>query len=504
MATTLSAALSWWAHETPDQPALLIGDDSLSFGELDAWASRIAAHLIEVRGLRHGDRVGTLGGSSLAHCALMLGIVRAGGIVSPLSTRLSEREVREFYERTRPAMVFMDADTLGRHEGLEAVAGPRLPMSDLDAIRGAAYTARRWKNDPEDAVGIIATSGSTARPKGVVYTHRSMLSYAMEFAIEEPFAGPGSRALALSPLATSAGFVQLMEFVTLGATLRFEASFDPERALQLLQRERVNMFQGVPLFFERIAACPGFAQADLSALRFTSVGGAPVPRALLETWSRKGCLLRQIYGQTEAGGAITIMSKRDAAALPSRAGRGGMFTELGIIDADGNFLGPNEPGQIVIRGPSVMRGYWDDEEATAKTLVNGWLRTGDLGSLDEQGYLSFIDRMKDIIISGGLNISAAEVERIVAEFPGVVEVAVIGAADAKFGETPLAIVHAGQPGLDIEQLIAHCNRHLADYKVPRYVAFEEQPLPRLATGKIAKPALRAKYAELVPTMKRVR
>ena len=503
MATTLSAALSWWAHETPNSPAILIGDAGLTFGELDAWASRVAAHLLDTRGLKHGERVGTLGGSTLAHCALMLGIVRAGGIVSPLSTRLSEREVREFYERTRPAMVFMDADQLARHEGLEAVAGPRLIMGSLDAIRGDDFTPRRWKNSPEDAVGIIATSGSTARPKGVVYTHRSMLSYAMEFAIEEPFSGPGSRALALSPLATSAGFVQLMEFVTLGATLRFEAAFDPERALQLLQSERVNMFQGVPLFFERIAACSGWEQADLSALRFTSVGGAPVPRALLETWSKKGCLLRQIYGQTEAGGAITIMSKRDAATLPSRAGRGGMFTELGIIDADGKFLGPNEAGQIVIRGPSVMKGYWDDDEATAKTLVNGWLRTGDLGSLDDQGYLTFIDRMKDIIISGGLNISAAEVERIVAEYPGVTEVAVIGAADAKFGETPLAIVHA-KPGMDVAKLIAHCNQHLADYKVPRYVAFEDQPLPRLATGKIAKPALRAKYGELVPTLKRVR
>jgi fatty-acyl-CoA synthase len=352
-------------------------------------------------------------------------------------------------------------------------------------------------------VGIIATSGSTARPKGVVYTHRSMLAYAAEFAIEEPFSGPGARALALSPIATSAGFVQLMEFVSLGASLRFEAVFDPERALEILERERIYMFQGVPLFFERIAACAGFAGADLSALKYTSVGGAPVSRTLLETWMKKGCLLRQIYGQTEAGGAISIMSKRDAAAQPSKAGKGGMFTELGIIDADGNFLPPNTPGQIVIRGPSVMQGYWNDPETTARTLVDGWLRTGDLGSLDEHGYLTFIDRMKDIIISGGLNISAAEVERAVAEHPGVLEVAVIGAPDARFGETPLAIVHA-KGGVVIAELIEHCNRQLADYKVPRYVVLETEPLPRLATGKIAKPALRAKILPLVPGLPRVR
>jgi fatty-acyl-CoA synthase len=294
-----------------------------------------------------------------------------------------------------------------------------------------------------------------------------------------------------------------MEFISLGASLRFEASFDPERALHLLESERIYMFQGVPLFFERIAACPGFEQADLSALRYTSVGGAPVSRALLETWMRKGCLLRQIYGQTEAGGAITIMTKRDAARLPHKAGRGGMFTELRVIDAEGNFVGPDEVGQIVIRGPSVMKGYWNDPEATARTLVDGWLRTGDLGSIDAEGYLSFADRMKDIIISGGLNISALEVERVVAEFAGVVEVSVIGAPDAKFGETPLAIVHS-TAALDVTALIEHCNRHLANYKVPRYVVVEAESLPRLATGKIAKPALRAKYQPLVPGLPRVR
>lgn len=503
MAQTLSAALSWWAHETPDNLALRIGDEDLSFAELDAWVSRIAVQLL-ANGLKPGDRVGTLGGSTLAHCALLLGTIRAGGICSPVSTRLTEREASEFFERTQPVCVYLDTDQVARHPQIESVAGQKHAMDSLVVLRDAPYTPRSWDLcTPDDVVGIIATSGSTARPKGVVFTHRSMLSYAMEFAIEEPFSGPGSRALALSPLSTSAGFVQLMEFVTLGATLRFESVFDPERALKLLVSERIKMFQGVPLFFERIAACAGWADADLSALSYTSVGGAPVSRKLLDTWMQKGCLLRQIYGQTEAGGAITIMSKRDAAQHPDKAGRGGMFTEVRVIDEQGRFLGPEEPGQIVIRGPSVMRGYWNDTEATNKTLVDGWLRTGDLGKLDAQGYLTFIDRLKDIIISGGLNISAAEVERAVSEFAGVAEVAVIGVADARFGETPLAIVHA-PTGIEVEALVAHCNRQLADYKVPRYVVFEDQPLPRLATGKIAKPALRAKYADQIASLKKVR
>ncbi|NGY04331.1 class I adenylate-forming enzyme family protein [Solimonas terrae] len=502
MAQTLISALQWWSRETPDHVALRVADTAVTFAELDRWTARVAAWLRD-DGVQPGDRVGTIAGTSLAHCALLIGSVRAGAIASPLSPRLSARETIEFCEDTAPRWVLTDADQAGKHEGLNAIGCRTATLAPIAALRdggGPAFTADAA---PDDAVVIIATSGSTARPKGVVYTHRSMLAYAQEFAIEEPFIGSSARILALPPLSTSGGFVQLMEFMVLGATARFESGFDAERALKLLQDERINAFQGVPLFFERIAACEGFAAADLSELKFTSVGGAPVSRALLDIWQQKGCLLRQIYGQTEAGGAISIMSKQDAAQHPEKAGRGGMFTELRVVDPEGRSLPPNELGQILIRGPSVMKEYWNNPEATAKTLIDGWLHTGDLGRIDENGNLSFVDRMKDIIISGGLNISAAEVERVVAGFDGVFEVAVIGAADAKFGETPLAIIHSTLP-LQIEQIVAHCNRNLADYKVPRYIVVEAEPLPRLPTGKIAKPALRARFAALLPNLPRVR
>jgi len=502
MAETLISALQWWSRETPDHDALRVGDGAVTFAELDRWTAKVAAWLRQ-QNVQAGDRVGTVANTSLAHCALLIGAVRAGAIASPLSPRLSLRETVEFCEGTQPAIVLTDVEQAGKHDGLNAIGCHTQTLAAIEALRDADTAVYTADAAPDDRVVIIATSGSTAKPKGVVYTHRSMLAYAQEFSIEEPFIGSGSRILALPPLSTSGGFVQLMEFVVLGATARFESGFDAERALKLLQDERINAFQGVPLFFERIAACPGFADADLSALQYTSVGGAPVSRALLDVWQKKGCLLRQIYGQTEAGGAISIMTKKDAARYPEKAGRGGMFTELRVVDADGRQLPPNELGQILIRGPSVMKEYWNNPDATAKTLVDGWLHTGDLGRIDEHGYLTFVDRMKDIIISGGLNISAAEVERVVAGFDGVFEVAVIGAADAKFGETPLAIIHSTLP-LQIEKIVAHCNENLADYKVPRYIVVESEPLPRLATGKIAKPALRARFAELLPTLPRVR
>ena len=217
----------------------------------------------------------------------------------------------------------------------------------------------------------------------------------------------------------------------------------------------------------------------------------------------KGIVLRQIYGQTEAGGNSTIMPADLATLFPEKCGRGGIFTQLGIVDSEGRRLPPGEVGEIIMRGPGIMAGYWNNPEATAEALKDGWLHSGDLGVLDEQGLLTFVDRMKDIIISGGLNISAAEVERSILAFKGVEEVMVIAARDKKFGETPMAVVYT-RGEINIPDLIAHCNEQLSDYKVPRYVAIEHEPMPRTATGKLAKPAMRTKYADAADTLPRVR
>ncbi len=214
-------------------------------------------------------------------------------------------------------------------------------------------------------------------------------------------------------------------------------------------------------------------------------------------------VLRQIYGQTEAGGNATIMPEALAGEFPEKCGRGGVFTELAIAGEDGAHLPAGELGEIVLRGPGIMKGYWNNPEETARALKQGWLHTGDLGTLDERGLLQFVDRKKDIIISGGLNISAAEVERAVAGFEGVAEVMVIAAKDAKFGETPMAVIHA-TTDIDVAALIAHCNDRLADFKVPRYVAIEAGPLPRTATGKLAKPVMRDKYRNAAECLPKIR
>ncbi len=496
---TISSAINWWAENTPDQLALAFGEDRIAYRQLRDWSERIANFLV-AEGVERGDRVGVCAANSLEYCALIHGILRAGAIVSPLNMRYTPHELTELVEDTSPRLVFADKERLAQ------VSGTGANVRILEDIRKFAEGARNPVDrltQPDDPVVIIATSGSTAKPKGVVFTNRTMTTYAAGWALETPQCTKGARVIVPAPLSTSAGFVQLIHYSTLGCALFFESAFDPEVFLDILVRERINGFGAVPLFFERIADCLKFADADLSAIRVATTGGAAVSKALQDRWMAKGITLQQIYGQTEAGGNATIMPPDLAAKFPEKCGRGGIFTDLAIIDGDGKFLPPGEVGQILMRGPGTMVGYWNNPEATAETLKDGWLHSGDLGVLDEQGLLTFVDRMKDIIISGGLNISAAEVERAVLSFEGVEEVMVIAAKDKKFGETPMAVVYA-KTDIHVPALIDHCNERLADFKVPRYVVIENEPMPRTATGKLSKPTMREKYKDAAETLARVR
>ncbi len=482
---TLNNAIAWWAKNRADVTALSLDGDRLSYRDYASWIDRVAAWLI-ARGVRPGERIEICAPNSLEYCTLAMGVMRAGAIVAPLNARYTPHELAEIVADHAPALIVAGPDEMAKVQGLGVTVAP---VGAVTALRhGPSVTIER-ELDPDACVVIISTSGSTARPKGVMYSHRTMLAYVAGYALEESALAAGGGVVNVAPLATSAGMVQLVHYTVLGCSVFLEPSFTPERFLRILVEEKIVGFGGVPTFFERIAAVPGFAEADLSNLKIATTGGSRVARALQDTWAAKG--------------VATLMPAQLAAAMPEKCGRGGIFTELRIVDRDGAPLPPNTPGQILIRGPGTMLGYWNNAEATAEVLRDGWLHTGDIGVLDEDGLLTFVDRMKDLVISGGLNISAAEVERAVSEYPGVEEVAVIAAKDARFGETPLAVVY-GRARIDVGSLIAHCNERLADFKVPRYVAFESEPLPRLATQKISKPLLRAKYKDAHETLERVR
>jgi fatty-acyl-CoA synthase len=497
---TIIDANNWWARVMPDAVALDFGDDGTTYREYRDWSERIGADLI-ARGLKPGERVGICAANSLQYCVLILGIMRAGGIVVPLNMRYTPHELGEILEDTEPRFVFADAERIGKFATLNSESVPLEVVFDL---RAGARVNVAHQPKPDDKVVIISTSGSTAKPKGVVFSHRTMTGYVANFAMEEQSIGKGSRIIVPAPLSTSAGFVQLTHYTLLGCTLFFLSVFEPKSFLKTLVEKKINGFGAVPVFFEAVSKLPEFEHADLSNITMATCGGAPVTQALQDAWMKKDIVVRQIYGQTECGGNATIMPTELAKVQPQKCGMGGIFNEIDVVDDEGNSVPPNTVGQIIMRGPGNMVEYWKNPEETAKTIRDGWLYSGDLGMLDEDGLLTFVDRMKDLIISGGLNIAAAEVERaVLSSGQPIEECLVIAAKDEKFGETPLAVVYATGE-VDVPALIAHCNKQLADYKVPRYVAIEREPMPRTATGKLSKPPLREKYADAASRLERVR
>ncbi|HEV8625041.1 MAG TPA: AMP-binding protein, partial [Acidimicrobiia bacterium] len=365
-------------------------------------------------------------------------------------------------------------------------------------------SAFRRDVDPDQPAVIVYTSGTTAKPKGVIFSHTTTFNFIFEWSLVEPGFCRGMRLLMVLPIHGAPGTLWgLIHTLTHGGTFFLEPTFDPAATVRKLAQHEITVFLGVPLLYEAMAATTEFETADLSLLAVTHVGGARVPVPLLQRWQEKGVLLRQIYGLTEGGGSITVNPRRFAVERPEMCGRGGPFTRFKTVRPDGSACEPGEEGEILIQGPAVTPGYWNNPEATRDAFVDGWLRTGDLGVIDEDGLLRMVDRLKDMIISGGINIAPAEIETTIAAIEDVEEVAVIPVPDDKFGETPAAIVKLRRP-LPVETIIAHCSEHLADYKVPRYVVELDKPLPRMASGKIAKRILKELLPDIPATHPRVR
>jgi fatty-acyl-CoA synthase len=507
MGAQVTDPISWWARAIPDEPAIVVGEARVDYGELDGWLDRVAARYVDL-GVAAGDRVGVIGSNSLEWCVAALGAIRAGAILVPLNARLVAGELAELIAGCTPSLVVAEAGPLA--ETMKDVASRAHPFDLVELSFAAELRSGPSRPFARPDVGadqpavVVYTSGTTAEPKGVIFTHRTTMNFIFEWALVEPDFTKGMRLLMVLPVHGAPGTLWgLVHTLVHGGTFFLERSFDPAGAVRRLAQEGITVFLGVPLLYDAMAGTPEFAAADLSSLRVAHVGGARVPVPLLKTWQEKGVLLRQIYGLTEGGGSVTVNPRAVCVDQPELCGRGGPFTRLKTVAPDGSPCAPGEEGEILIQGPAVTPGYWNDADATRAAFVDGWLRTGDLGVIDENGYLRMVERLKDLIISGGINIAPAEIEMTIAGLDEVEEVAVIAVPDDKFGETPAAIVKLRRP-LPVERLIAHCNEHLAPFKVPRYVVELDSPLPRMASGKVAKRALRELLPDIPARYPRVR
>jgi acyl-CoA synthetase (AMP-forming)/AMP-acid ligase II len=498
-----------------DALALVFGDRRTSYVGLDRRTDVIANALLAA-GLKPADRIAYLGKNSDRHYELLIAASKARVILVPLNWRLAVPELEYLVADAAPKLLFVGPEfiptalALAAGGGIDEVIAVEEAVDGLrgfeDWHAGAADGGTSRSPVPDDVVLIMYTSGTTGRPKGVMLTHRSLLRVVDGRPIPEPdfFTWrPGEVALIAMPTFHVGGTGQGLRTLKGGATAVILKEFTVDAVLEAVVRYRVDKLFLVPSAIHAVLQHSSIGVADYSCLRYILYGASPIPADLLRrAIDAFGCDFVQMYGSTETSGTITTLSPDDHLSgdpdCLASAGSPLAGVEIAIIDEGGAPVAPGKPGEIAVRSVANMVGYWGLPDETAKTIdTDGWLRTGDVGRIDAKGYLCVFDRVKDMIISGGENVYPAEVENAIFGHPSVGEVAVIGLADARWGEAVTAIVAPRQGKVANEaEIIAWARARIAAYKAPKAVHFVDM-LPRNPSGKILRRELRARFARLV-------
>ena len=490
---------------SPDKPAVIFGDDVLTYRELADAADRVAA-VLRQRGIGRGDAVAYIGENSPQLLQVMFGAAQLGAVFVPVNTRLAAPEMTHVLTDSGARAVILDAEFLDRAmPGVEAgriahviVTGEGLPehpglarlVAEASGIHSPAVVSL------DDPAAIIYTSGTTGRPKGAVLSHGNLTWVALNCVVDYDVVSTDV-SLMISPLFHVASLgMGALPVILKGATLVLEKGFDPGRALALIQQHRITMLSGVPTTYQMMADHPDWASTDLSSLRKLTCGGSAVPTRILNAYEERGLSFSQGYGMTETSPGATSLSPAMTREKQGSVGLPHFFTDVRITDEQGGLVGPGTVGEIEISGPNVFLGYHGQPEATAEAFTDdGWFRSGDLGYLDEDGYLYIADRLKDMIISGGENIYPAEVENLISDIEGVSGVAVVGVPDERWGEVPWAVVTLREGAdVDTELVRSRLDGVVARYKLPKNVVVVEE-LPRTASGKVRKADLRARFRD---------
>lgn len=482
-----SAHLAHRASWTPDKTALRFEGQALTYADLEQAVGAGTAWL-RSRGVRAGDRVAFLGPNCPELLEMLYACARLGAIFVPLNARMPAAELRAFVKQSRPSLLVAERSF---HDVAAAVAPEAASMFRLGS--DDLVVAERIQPDPDlDAatpVLIAFTSGTTGRPRGAVFSHQNLIFGALKMIIDYGLTAD-DEVLVASPLFHVAALLSIaLPGLWAGATVTIHRLFDAARVLEDLQRLRVTRFLATPVMTQALAAHSLWATADLSSLRTVYTGSTSIRQPDIEPWWVNGVPLVQGYGMTEAPGIVLTPGGATAEKVLA-GGKPALFQQVRVVAGSGNDVPAGEPGEIWTRGPAMMLGYWQNEEANRKAFHEGWFRTGDVGVFDEDGYLRVIDRLNDVIIVGTSNVYPSDAEAVLADCPGILEAAVVGAPDDELGEVPIAcVVPAEGANLTSQNVLALFHDRLAAYKHPRQVVFLES-LPRNALGKIQKAALR--------------
>jgi acyl-CoA synthetase (AMP-forming)/AMP-acid ligase II len=485
--TNVAGLIRWRATRHPDLTAISYEGRRASYAELDRSSSRIAAGLAEKLGVRPGDRVAILDRNSDRYLTLIFAIAKAGAVMVPVNWRLRAPEVAQVVDDASPAALVAGEEFSESTSGVgcRVLGFDELPVGALDP--GA---------DVEEGVAWqLYTSGTTGLPKGALLTQRSLFAMVLSLGLEMPEIVEGSASLALSPLYHIGGCGWALLALAHGATCVMVREVVPERLAGTLVEERIATGLIVPAVLQSLINLEGIGNREFGVLRNIAYGASPISPTLLErVIAVFRTRLTQLYGLTETTGAVTALRHEDHVGdrLLS-CGRAMLGGEVRILDGEDRPLPPGEVGEIVYRGGNLMDGYWNRREDTATALRGGWFHTGDAGALDGDGFLYIRDRIKDVIVSGGENVYPAELEAALIAHPEVLDVAVIGVPDERWGETVKAlVVRRPGGGLSEVELVEWCRPRLAGYKRPRSVEFVEV-IPRNPSGKILKQELRERY-----------
>ncbi len=496
---------------TPNREALLFTDsgERFSYAALNERANKAAHFLRDKCGIQPGDRVSILAHNSVVYIDLLYGVAKIGAILVPLNWRLVAAELTYIVNDCAPKVLLCDPDFVETLTQMQ----PNIQVEQLVSLNGAEIEgalsyedelAQAESSEPERPLSlngesphcILYTSGTTGQPKGAIIPQRqvlwNILNTAASWGLTEHDVSP-----VFTPLFHAGGlFAFLTPLLYLGGRLVLSKGFDPENTLDIILKEKCTVILGVPTLFQMWLDAPNFQELDFSHVHFFISGGAPCPPSLMEKWREcKNIIFRQGYGLTEVGPNCFSMTDDDSIPKTGSVGRPIFHSDMRLVDEQGNDVAVGHTGELLIKGPHVCTGYWHNPEATATALVDGWFHTGDTARMDEDGFYTIVGRAKDMIISGGENVYAAEVEAVFLEHPAVSGAALIGKPHKKWGEVGLMVVITEKGhSVTAETLIDYCHQRLARYKTPKEVIFAEE-LPYSPYGKVQKNKLREKYLE---------
>ena len=488
----------------PEKVAIYSQDKTYTYDQLNRVVNRLA-HGLNSLGIKKGDKICLMMKNSEYVPFALFAALKIGAVVVPINVRLTLGEIAYIVDHSDATLIFYDeeyGDLIEQARSSNVVHCIAIHQATVNGHLSFNHVLAENENDPEivveqhDYSHILYTSGTTGKPKGALFDHYSSVMYILN-GLGLKGENPDYRILHFMPFYHGAGFSALYRNLFIGQTIVIQPNFNPVEVLKAVERYKIDYILAVPTMYSMILQVPNIEQYDLTSLKTLVYGGSSMPPELLRKCMERFNTAQFVnrYGLTEGGPGGIVLYPEDHKDKLGASGKARFLVEARVVDQLGNDVAPGEVGEIILRGEIVMKGYYKNPEATAAAIRDGWLYTGDMCTIDKDRFITLVDRKKDMVISGGANVYSVEVENVLYSFEGILEAAVIGLPDEKWGETVTAIV-VPKPGnsIDAVKLIEFCRENLAGYKIPRKIFIEDE-LPRNATGKILKYKLREDYLD---------